>query len=397
MKNRIFDPLLVQKSYFLLGPRQTGKSTLLRSVIDQDSYFDLLDPALFVTLTANPNSLVTMIEALGPGSKKAKKRKFIVLDEIQKLPQLLDTVQYLMARNPSLCFILTGSSARKLRRAGQNLLGGRARKIPFCPLTLRELSLGSQLRSDVILREALKYGGLPGIRESSDPAANLRDYVGVYLNEEIMAEALVRNLSNFSRFLRTASLANGQQVNYQKIANDAQVPSNTVRDYFDILEDTLIADRIEPYRPTPSRKFVSTPKFYFFDIGVSHFVTKKSVEHLSQTELGTALETLLYCELKAFKAYVASEIEIFYWRTQTGHEVDFLLEDKDNRFVAIEVKMTSNPDHADLKGLRELGKEMKLRRKILVCNVDRARLTEDGCEVIPVMKFVEQLWNREIL
>lgn len=394
MYKRIFSPLGFSKSYFLLGPRQTGKSTLLKQFVDKDRYFDLLRPSLFAELNSRPESLVEMIQALPTQvGKKNKQQKFIVIDEIQKLPSLLDTVQYLMGEDKTLCFILTGSSARKLRKAGQNLLGGRARKISFCPLTLKELfDLGPDA-----LDGALRYGGLPGVRASKSPSEELRDYVGVYLNEEIMAEALVRNLNNFSRFLATASLCNAEQVNYQKIAADAQVKGNTVRDYFDILEDTLIADRVNPFKPYADRKFVSSPKVYFFDIGVCHHITRKNVSHLSDEELGKSLETLIYGELKAYQSYVAPEAEIFYWRTQTGSEVDFVVRGSDGRLVGIEVKMTSKPNDYDLKGLRSLAKEAPLARKILVCNVERSRRTEDDCEIISVAKFVEQLWSGLLL
>lgn len=389
MYKRFFNPIDVPKSYFLLGPRQTGKSTLLKQFVDKDHYFDLLKPSLFAELNARPEALVEMIQALPGVGGKNEKRQYIVIDEIQKLPNLLDTVQYLIGFHKNLCFILTGSSARKLRKAGQNLLGGRARKISFCPLTLRELF---EVEENP-LEGALRYGGLPGVRSSKKPSEELRDYVGVYLNEEIMAEALVRNLNNFSRFLATASLCNAEQINYQKIAADAQVKGNTVRDYFDILEDTLIGDRVNPFKPYEDRKFVSSPKFYFFDIGVCLHVTKKNAAHLSNDEMGKALETLIYGELKAYKSYVSGDTEIFYWRTQTGNEVDFVLRSEDGRLIGIEVKMTKNPTDYDLKGLRSLAKETNLDRKILVCNVDRSRRTEDGCEIVSVSKFVEHLWK----
>lgn len=390
MYKRIFSPLRVSKSYFLLGPRQTGKSTLLKQFVDKDHYFDLLKPSLFAELNAHPESLVDMIQALPvSGRKEDKRQKYIVIDEIQKLPSLLDTVQYLMGVDKTLCFILTGSSARKLRKAGQNLLGGRARKISFCPLTLKELL---EFDADA-LEGALRFGGLPGVRASKEPSEELRDYVGVYLNEEIMAEALVRNLNNFSRFLTVASLCNAEQVNYQKIAADAQVKGNTVRDYFDILEDTLIADRVNPFKPYADRKFVSSPKVYFFDIGVCLHITRNNVSHLSNDELGKALETLIYGELKAYRSYVDIETEIFYWRTQTGSEVDFVIRTSDGRLIGIEVKMTNKPNDYDLKGLRSLAKETTLARKILVCNVERGRRTEDGCEILSVEKFIEQLWG----
>ncbi len=392
MYKRLFSPLSQKKSFFFLGPRQTGKSTLLHEYVPDVQYFDLLDPALFAEFSARPELLIAHLQGLQNSSRRKDNLKYIVIDEIQKMPKLLDAVQFILGKEKDLAFILTGSSARKLRKAGQNLLGGRARMVSFCPLTLRELS---QVDKDPISK-AIMYGGLPGVRTSTQPTSELRDYVGVYLNEEIMAEALVRNLGNFSRFLRTASLCSGEQLNYQKIGNDAQVSGNTVRDYFDILEDTLIADRIYPFKPVESRKFVSTPKFYFFDVGVCHFITKKSTSDLGPTEIGKALENLIYCELKAFRSYIRPDYEIFYWRTQTGHEVDFVLRDSKGEIIAIEIKATKTPSEPDLKGLRALSNEIPIKRKILVCRVARARRTDDNCEILPVMKFVDQLWNEEI-
>lgn len=385
MVKRIFDPLNVSKSYFLLGPRQTGKSTLLRSIIPESNYFDLLNPSIFFELSNNPKALIEMVTA---SIEHNKKNMTFVIDEIQKRPQLLDVVQSLISKYPKIKFILTGSSARKLRRSGQNLLGGRARKISFGPLTLKELS--SDIKNP--LDFALKYGGLPGVRSAKKPERELLDYVGVYLQEEIMAEALVRNIGSFSRFLSVAGLCNTEQINYEKVGSDAQVPGRTVKDYFNILEDTLIGTLLEPYRPNPSRKFVSAPKFYFFDVGVAHFINLKSTENLSNADLGKALEHLIFCEIKSYISYTESSAQIFFWRTQTGNEVDFVIEEANGDLTAIEVKLTKTPNDRDLKGLRSLNELKKLKQKILICTTERARKTEDFCEIIPVMKFIESLW-----
>lgn len=391
MYKRYFNPLSVEKSYFLLGPRQTGKSTLLKSFIPEDRYIDLLNPSLFLELSARPETLLEITSAAATSAKKNEPLIFVI-DEIQKIPSLLDTVQYILDKNKNYRFILTGSSARKLRQAGQNLLGGRARRIAFAPLTLHELS--QQQKNPV--PETLKLGGLPGVRTSRDPQSELLDYIGVYLNEEVIAESLVRNIGNFSRFLKVAGLSNAEQINYEKIGNDAQVPGRTVKDYFDILEDTLIGARLEPYRPNQTRKFVSSPKFYFFDVGVAHFINRKTTENLGSDELGKAFEHLVYCELKSFISYSSPSTELFFWRTQTGSEVDFVLKDKREHLYGIEVKLTKTPNDRDLKGLRALNEEQSLRRKILVCNAERLRQTDDHCEMMPIMKFVEQLWRGEL-
>lgn len=390
MYSRLYDPLTVEKTYFLLGPRQTGKSTLLGSKVSDGRYFDLLEPVLFAELSARPQVLIEMVEAA-----KGDKSSPFVIDEIQKLPSLLDTVQLILSRDKRTRFILTGSSARKLRRAGQNLLGGRARRVNFAPLTLKELS--SRQKNPVEM--AMKYGGLPGIRESKAPQKELLDYIGVYLQEEILAEAQVRNLGAFSRFLTVAGISNSEQINYEKVGSDAQVAGRTVKDYFDLLEDTLIGNRLESYRPTKSRKFVSAPKFYFFDVGVAHFTYRKSVESLGPSELGKAFEHLVYCELKAYISYRKPQAELYFWRTQTGNEVDFVVQ-VDDELVLIEAKHTKSPNERDTKGFRAFTEHVpkaKLKAKVLVCQAERARRTEDGCDVLPVMKFVAALWAGEII
>lgn len=389
MYKRTFDPLAVDKTYFLLGPRQTGKSTLLGSKVPSARYFDLLDPSLFFELSARPQALIEMVEAA-----KGDRAVPFVIDEIQKLPSLLDVVQMIVSRDKRVRFVLTGSSARKLRRGGQNLLGGRARRVSFCPLTLRELSLSQKNP----IAQALMYGGLPGVRDSREPQKELLDYIGVYLQEEIMAEAQVRNLSAFSRFLTVAGVSNTEQINFEKVGSDAQVAGRTVKEYFDLLEDTLIGNRLESYRPIKSRKFVSAPKFYFFDVGVAHFTNRKSVENLGPAELGKAFEHLVYAELKAYISYCKPQAELNFWRTQTGSEVDFVVQ-SDDELVLVEVKHTKNPNERDLRGIRAfLGQfpKAEIKSKVLICQAERARRTEDGCEIFPIMKFVEALWSGEI-
>ncbi len=190
-----------------------------------------------------------------------------------------------------------------------------------------------------------------------------------------------------------AGLCNTQQVNYEKIGSYAQVSPSTVRDYFDILEDTLVAKRLSPLRPHLYRKFVSTSKFYFFDCGVAQFINKKSTENLTPEEKGRALENLIYTELNAFLSYRSLACELYFWRTQTGHEVDFVWQNEKNEFIGIKIKWTKSPNDRDLKGLRALEVEIPLKRKILVCNVDQSRRSADNCEILPVMKFIEKLWS----
>jgi predicted AAA+ superfamily ATPase len=371
----ILDPLN-ERSLLLLGPRQTGKTTLLQHLLPQAKVYDLLRADTFQELSADPT---LMRQQLTPSDK------FIVIDEVQKLPVLLDEVHSLIQRNSALRFVLTGSSARKLRRGGANLLAGRARIRYLHPLVTPELE-------GVSLTEHLEKGGLPFIVDSSAPREDLKTYCGTYLQEEIKAESLVRSIENFSRFLIIAGMTNGAQLNYENVGRDAGLSPRTVREYYQIIVDTLLGHIVEPFTATRKRKSVGIPKFYLFDLGVAHFLMKLGTIERGSKAFGDAVEHLIFLELKAYLDYSASEAALTYWRSTTKFEVDFIVGDT----IAVEVKAKSRVTDSDLKGLRTLKEEKIMKRYLCVSDESTARITEDGIEIIPIREFINMLWDNKI-
>ena len=362
--------LLEKKSYFLLGPRQTGKSSLIAHRLKGARVYDLLDTSVFLALSHNPGRLAEEITG---------KDRLVVIDEIQRLPELLNEVHRLIEHR-GIRFLLTGSSARKLRRGGVNLLGGRARTKYLHPLTYRELGD----RFD--LQRAITNGLLPSVYLSDDPRADLNAYAGAYLQQEIVAEGATRNVLAFSRFLKVAALCNGTIVNFTKVANDAQVPRTTVYEYFDILKETLVLHELPAWRQSRKRKPLVSSKYYFFDVGV--VAALQGREFRSGTpEFGEAMETYLVHELLSYRDYVSGE-PLAYWRTTSGFEVDFILGDH----TAIEVKAKKNVSPHDLKSLRALAEERQFKRYLCVCLEPRARAV-DGVTVLPYREFLDALWG----
>jgi len=361
---------LKSKSHFLFGPRLTGKSYLIRHTLPDCRVYDLLDTSVFLTLSQNPGRIA---EEVGPTER------VVVIDEVQRLPILLNEVHRLIEER-GLRFLLTGSSARKLRRGGVNLLGGRARTKYLHPLTWKEL--GQHFDLD----RALQTGLLPSIYFSDDPDADLRAYTGTYLQQEIVAEGAVRNVPAFSRFLRVAALCNGQIVNFTNVANDAQVPRTTVYEYFEILKDTLILQELPAWRESTVRKPLVSSKYYLFDIGVAGSIQGRTFRK-GTPEYGEALETFLLHELVSHRDYGNQE-PLYYWRSASGFEVDFILADH----TAIEVKAKSNITAHDLKSLKALAEEEKLKRYICVC-LERRRRVVDGIQILPIIDFLEALWD----
>ena len=364
--------LLARKSHFLLGPRQTGKSTLLRRALPRARVYDLLDSAVFLDLSQRPGRLM---EELTPDVD------VIAIDEIQRLPLLLNEVHRIIEAH-GVRFLLTGSSARKLRRGGVNLLGGRARTKLLHPLTWMELGR----RFD--LERAVSCGTLPSIYLSDDPDADLRAYTGSYLQEEVVAEGATRNIPAFGRFLRVAALANATIVNFSKVANDAQTPRSTIYEYFDVLRDTLVLFEVPAWRQSVKRKPLASSKYYFFDVGVASALQGRRPRP-GTPEFGQAFETWLLHELKSWIDYRSGE-DLRYWRSTSGFEVDFILGDH----TAIEVKCTANVYPGDLKPLRALAEEEKLRRYLCVCLEPRRRRLGE-VEVLPYAEFLGALWNGE--
>ena len=364
--------LLEKKSHFLLGPRQTGKTFLVQHTLKNARVYDLLDYAVYLALSQNPGR---MAQELSP------KDRIVVIDEIQRLPELLNEVHRLI-ESRGLRFLLTGSSARKLRRGGVNLLGGRARTKYLHPLTYKEL--GSRFD----LRTATERGLLPSIYFSDDPRADLQSYAGSYLQQEIVAEGATRNVPAFSRFLKVAAFCNGTIVNFTKVANDAQVKRTTVYEYFEILKDTLVLYELPAWRKTKKRKPLASSKYYFFDVGVVSSLQGRRFRP-GTPEFGEALETYLMHELTSHSDYVSQE-SLGYWRSTTGFEVDFIIGDH----TAIEVKAKENVSPHDLKSLRALAEEKQLKRYLCVSLEPRARKIE-GISVLPLTDFLEALWNEE--
>ncbi len=365
--------VLKNKSCFLFGPRQTGKTSLIQNTLQEFRYYNLLKTDVYLKLSQAPQRLREEITA---------KDKIVVIDEIQKLPILLDEVHCIIEEK-GVHFLLTGSSARKLRNKGVNLLGGRARTRHLRPFIYREL------KDDFHLLKALNTGLIPSIYFSDAPYEDLEAYAGTYLKEEIAAEALVRNVPAFSRFLTVAGLSNGKMINYTNIGSDAQVPKSTVQEYFQILRDTLVGDDLPAWKRSLKRKPVSTSKFYFFDIGVVRFLQNRQGLKKGSPEFGEAFEALIYHELKTYCAYKGN-YDLCYWRSTSGFEVDFILNEK----TAIEVKGKTNISSKDYKGLRALKTEGMLKNYILVSLEDTPRRVDD-IQVLPWKEFITNLWQDE--
>jgi predicted AAA+ superfamily ATPase len=364
--------LLQKKSYFLLGPRQTGKTFLIQQTLSNARVYDLLDHSVYLALSQNPGRMAEELTS---------KDRIVVIDEIQRLPELLNEVHRLI-ESRGVRFLLTGSSARKLRRGGINLLGGRARTKHLHPLTYGEL--GAQFD----LHRAVERGLLPSIYFSDDPRADLQSYAGAYLQQEIVAEGATRNIPAFSRFLKVASFCNGTIVNFTNVANDAQVKRTTVYEYFEILKDTLLLYELPAWRKTRKRKPLASSKYYFFDVGVVSALQGRRFRP-GTPEFGEALETYLLHELTAYSDYVSGE-PLSYWRTTTGFEVDFIFGDH----TAVEVKAKANVSAQDLRSLRALAEEKQFERYLCVSLEPRARKV-DGISVLPIIEFLQALWNGE--
>lgn len=372
-----FNFLLQHRSLFLFGPRQTGKSTLLKELFPQARYFDLLLADTFRELSARPELLRQSLKV---------DDQLVIIDEVQKLPSLLDEVQALITQRPEIRFILTGSSARKLKRGSANLLAGRALVLRLHPLVSAEVGFTR-------LHDRCDRGSLPAVLDSPIANEDLRNYIGTYLKEEILAEGLSRGIEEFSRFLEIAALTNGEQINFTAVGSDAGVAPRVVREYYQILEDTLIGFQLPAYRKTIKRKPVSIAKFYFFDVGVSNALMKRGTVLPGSEAFGKALEQLIFLELRAYLDYQRRDIDLSYWRSLSKIEVDFVL----GNDIAIEVKAKERISRRDYKGLLALSEELSLKRKIVVCLEIFRRISEEGVEIIPVEEFLRELWTGQII
>ncbi len=370
------------ESFFLWGPRQTGKSTLLRQTYPDGRWVDLLKAEEFRRYVARPELLRQEIEAEEP-----RPGRQIVIDEIQKVPALLDEVHWLI-ENRGLHFALCGSSARKVKRGAANLLGGRAMRYE-----LHGLSAG-ELGREFDLDRMLNHGYLPRIYAASRPNRMLDAYIADYLKEEVAAEGLVRNLPTFSDFLDAAALSDGEIVNFSNIARECGVSSHTTKSHFEILEDTLLGRWLPAYRKRPKRRVIGSPKFYFVDVGVVNRLARRG-ELLPGSEMyGKAFENWVFHELSAFLSYREFDGALSYWRLASGIEVDFVLGDMQ---AAIEAKCSARITRDHLKGLRSLAEDHpRVGRRIVVCREPRSRKTDDGIEILPAATFARRLWSGDL-
>jgi predicted AAA+ superfamily ATPase len=365
------------RSAFLWGPRKTGKTTLLRQQFPEACWIDLLDYDLFLSLSQRPSSLRQILEA--------QLSNTVVIDEVQKVPNLMDEIHWLI-ENRGYQFILCGSSARKFRRGKSGLLGGRAWRFELYPLVTKELK-------SFDLDRALHVGLIPSHYFASAPEMDLKGYVQDYLKEEVQAEALTRNLPAFSKFLRAAAITNGMLLNYSNAARESGVSVKTIREYYQILEDTLIGRQLAPWRKAKKRRLIETAKFFFFDTGiVSNLLEQRSLVSGTK-EYGRAFEHFILQECWAYRHYSKLEFPISFWRTASGSEVDLILGDAE---VAIEVKASSGV--ADrTKGLHLFHEENNCRKSLIISKEPRPRKISSQITVLPWQDFCEMLWAGDIL
>lgn len=365
---------LQKKSHFLLGPRATGKSWLIREQLSHVQSFDLLNLDTFTRLLKNPASLGQEIRS-----------QQVVIDEIQKLPVLLDEVHRLIEEK-KIHFLLTGSSVRKLKRGSANLLAGRARNLSIFPLTTREIP-------EFDLLQYCNRGGLPAIYSSNDAWMDLRDYCQMYLREEVIAEALIRHVENYARFLDVAGLSSGQEINYQKLATDSAVPVRTVASFVEILKDTLLAYELEPYRKTRNRKVTTKSKLYLFDVGVAnYFAGRKELLPRAQ-QFGVAFEHFILQEVRAYLGYNAIDLPMTYWKISGQElEVDLVVGDE----LAVEIKSSENFNEKMLEGLVSLNETRKFKHLICVTR-DPIERKIGAIQVLNWQIFFERLWAGEFV
>lgn len=365
-------------SLFLWGPRQTGKSTLLQSLFPNAPYYDFLKSDVYTKYKLKPSLLRDECMMLDEGA-------IVIIDEVQKIPALLDEVHWLIV-NKDIHFILCGSSARKLKRAGANLLGGRALRKTMHPFVSAEIP-------DFSIDKAVNDGLLPRHYLTVNPEKRLQAYIGDYLQQEIIAEALVRNLDSFTRFLEVAALSDTEMVNYTRIASECGVSSKTIKEYFTILEETLVGFYLPAYTKVIKRRVQVSPKFYYFDVGIVNYLLHRRPLRRGTAEYGHAFEHIIIQQLKAWTDYTETEKVLSFWHTQNNaYEVDAIIGDAE---VAIEIKCSEQVNTSHLKGLKAFKEEHPDCRLIVVSLDDKPRLLND-VEIWPVGKFLEKLWNGQI-
>jgi predicted AAA+ superfamily ATPase len=367
----VFDRRLTldrRRSYLLLGPRRTGKSTFLRQSLPDAEYIDLLKSDVYFEYRMRPSLL---------RERYGRANGTIIIDEVQRIPELLNEVHWLL-ENSRARFVLCGSSARKLRRQGVTNLAGRLKSARMVPLTIAEMP-------DFDLGKQLQHGCLPPIVLSDTPDDDLRDYCGEYLREEVQSEGLIRSIPSFSRFLEAAALSNAELVSYAPIARDCGVSPKTVAAYFQILEDTLLGFFLMPFTRTRKRRAILSPKFYFFDCGLPNSLLGRRLSPRTP-EFGKSFEQFLVLETIAAMFYDRTINGVTYWRSASGFEVDLLID----THTAVEFK-SGNVHEQDCAGLLALGEELKLKNRWIVSTEPRARMLANGIEVLPWKMYVARL------
>lgn len=362
------------KSFFLFGPRATGKTTWLQQVFPSALYIDLLGSELYSLLLASPSRLAQMIP---PGFSD-----WVIIDEVQRIPDLLNEVHRLIEQR-KIQFILTGSSARKLRAKGVNLLAGRALTRFMYPLTAEELG------HDFSLRTSLQFGHLPAIYSESDPADYLASYIRTYLREEVQQEGLTRNLQVFARFLEAASFSQASILNITEVARECRANRKLVEQYFFILEDLLLAHRLPVFTKRAKRRMVSHPKFYLFDVGVYRTIRPKGPLDRPEEIEGTALETLVFQELMAVNGLHRLGYDLYYWRTANGQEVDFILYGESG-LIAVEVKRAAKIRTKELKGLKAFARDYPQASLYMFYGGDKKMFIEN-ITLLPIEKALAEL------
>lgn len=366
--------LLEKKSYFLFGPRGTGKTYLIQQQLSSSiPVINLLRSELYFRLNNHPEELESIIAAY-------ENHSIIVIDEVQRIPLLLNEVHRLIEEK-QIKFLLTGSSARKLKRGGANLLAGRAREAKLFPLTYHEIK-------DFDLQHYLLHGGLPMVYLSDAPQEDLYAYIDTYLKEEIIAEAVVLKLQAFSKFLEISAVTSGKMINYANVSNDVGISASTIREYYGILEDTFLGFSLPAYTKTKKRKAISTAKFYYFDLGVKNVLS--SIDSVPQNTdiFGDLFEHFIALELRAYLSYRRIRKSLCYWQSKNGQEVDFVIGDD----IAIEVKSSNNIQEKHLKGLKAL-KEEGLCKKYILVSQDKTNRQQDNIMILYWEDFLTRLWE----
>ena len=379
------------ESFFLFGPRQTGKTTALKNAFPNALYLDLLMPGLVREFEAKPENL---IEIISHYIIENNELPVIIIDEIQRIPELLDVIQSqlfdLERKKINIRFVLTGSSPRKILRAGKNLLGGRVGWRTFWPLTFIESQSDESLKPS--LRELVQWGALPAVVKGQHKKAQLRRYIDVYLEQEIKNEGLSRNLPKFAKFLGIAALATGQQISMRALSSDVGLSETTVNSWFKILEDTLIGHFVPCFQRTHIRKAMTSQKFYFFDCGVANALLNRFSIYEGTPEYGVALENYVFQNLAAYAAREKEvTLKVNYWRSTKHDEVDFIITSDGDPVWAIEVKSAERLKEKDFSGLNAFAEDFPNVRKTLVAHVPLAKKRPDGIEILPVEKFLKEL------